>query len=163
MALRTLPRAPELGGVFDMFRDDPAPKKPTAKARQARVTKGQKAKIIQVLREAYPAPVSGAEISKKTGAKNVIGRIFDLKQDGYAIEGDGVLGLAADGTQLYRLASLDEPAPLSPIRAGLKLVLREDGSLTVSGYTGTSDADLQDRLLRAVLAAADRVIPSGVA
>lgn len=132
--------------IFSLFRDRDKDRPTTARCRRTKVTRGQKALIIEALRKAFPNPLSGRQLGE-LGIKNVNGRVHDLKKDGYPIRGDGDLPLSDDGTQLYALRTLAEPEPEPATAAALRVVIREDGHLIVSGYAEVTDEKLQARLV----------------
>jgi len=105
------------------------PKKDEAghRVRRRSVAGKQRQQVFQVLRSSYPHPVSHANICEKVGTNRASHRIRELVQDGWSIEGAGVLGLdAGSQTQLYRLASLDRGAPQVKYM-GLKVLWDQSG------------------------------------
>lgn len=141
--------------VFDLFTEPPRPEK--ARERNARVRGGQAAGVLDLLRAAYPDPVSGGRMMSELQLKHPQGRVFNLREDGWDIAGDDELPLADDGTQLYRLRSLTQGEPEGPPDGALRLVVR-DGKPCVRGYQAVADEEFQADLVREVEDAAGRVI-----
>jgi hypothetical protein len=97
------------------------------RTRRRSVAGRQRELVFQVLRSAYPHPVSHATICEKVGTNRASHRIRELIQDGWSIEGAGVLGLdAGSQTQLYRLSSL-ERGDRQVKYLGLKVLWDQDG------------------------------------
>ena len=102
-----------------------------ARARGTAVSDTQKARVLQVLFEAYPDAISHAEICIKIGSNRASHRIKELIDEGWKIEGAGILGLdEANQTQRYRLATLDRGQSHRK-HVGLKVVW-DDAGLRVS-------------------------------
>ena len=97
------------------------------RVRRRSVAGKQRQQVFQVLRTSYPHPVSHALICEKVGTNRASHRIRELIQDGWRIEGAGVLGLdAGSQTQLYRLASLERGPPQVKYM-GLKVLWDQTG------------------------------------
>lgn len=99
----------------------------THRVRRRSVAGKQRLQVFKVLRDAYPHPVSHALICKKVKTNRASHRIRELIQDGWQIEGAGILGLdAGSQTQLYRLSSLDRgQARLKFL--GMKVLWNQEG------------------------------------
>jgi hypothetical protein len=77
---------------------------PTATSRAAELRQPQQERVLQVLFEAYPAPISHADICERIGTNRASHRIAELQAEGWKIAGLGELPLdAATQTQLYQL------------------------------------------------------------
>jgi len=102
-----------------------------ARARGAAVSDTQKAKVLQVLFETYPDAISHAGICTRIGSNRASHRIKELIDEGWQIQGAGVLGLDEDSqTQLYRLHTLDRGRSYCK-HVGMKVVW-DDVGLRVS-------------------------------
>ena len=114
--------------TLDLFGWKPESPEPEGDRQRHRAVAGrQRALVFEVLRAAYPHPVSHATICEKVGTNRASHRIRELIQAGWQIEGAGALGLdAGSQTQLYRLASLERGEP-SIKYLGLKVLWDQDG------------------------------------
>lgn len=76
----------------------------TAKEKHTRTGKKHRVTVLDYLQAHIGERLTSIEISEATGIKNAQARIAELVEDGWDIEGAGVLPLR-DGVQQYRLAS----------------------------------------------------------
>ena len=119
------------GKPFDLFTGKAVEDGAAAKARGAAVADTQKARVLQALFEAYPSAISHAEICEHIGSNRASHRIKELIDEGWQIQGAGILGLDEQNqTQRYRLATLDR-GQVYRKHVGLKVVW-DDAGLRVS-------------------------------
>lgn len=119
------------GKLRDLFTGDALEDGTAAKARGVAVSDTQKAKVLQALFEAYPDAISHAEICERIGSNRASHRIKELIDEGWKIQGAGVLGLdESNQTQRYRLSTLDRGESYRK-HVGMKVVW-DDAGLRVS-------------------------------
>jgi hypothetical protein len=114
--------------------------------RAAQLRQPQQQRVLEVLLEAYPSAISHAELCERIGSNRASHRISELVDEGWPIEGSGVLPLDADTqTQLYRLR---EPFRGLADRkyAGFTLRWTEDKGLTVSVHRDCNGPIAPERL-----------------
>ena len=115
------------GKLRDLFTGHALEDGTAAKVRGGAVSDTQKAKVLQVLFEAYPDAISHAEICARIGSNRASHRIKELIDEGWQIQGAGVLGLdESNQTQRYRLSTLDRGQSYRK-HVGMKVVWDDDG------------------------------------
>jgi hypothetical protein len=119
------------GKLRDLFTGDALEDATAAKARGVAVSDTQKAKVLQALFEVYPDAISHAEICARIGSNRASHRIKELIDEGWKIQGAGVLGLdLSNQTQRYRLSTLNRGESYCK-HVGMK-VIWDDAGLRVS-------------------------------
>ena len=124
----------------------------SARQRGAAISDTQKARVLQALMEVYPDAISHAEICERIGSNRASHRIKELIDEGWKIEGAGVLALdESSQTQRYRLSSLDRGQSYRK-HVGMKVVW-DDVGLRVSLHrdiNGEIDRTTLDVLARKI-------------
>ena len=88
------------------------PGQESARGRWTDRSSTQKARILAFLKENLGEAVCMAQIRRAVGVENVRGRVSDIYEDGYDIDGASTLPLCVDhNAQLYRL---NHPEPGTP-------------------------------------------------